>query len=853
MREINPIKNQVLLENEKIAIKAISGNIFTLISNIRNGANDEAYQRRWVWELLQNAMDTTNSERTTNVEILIDNLNFRLSFKHNGNPFKIYNITSLVNQLSSKPRSVNINERKRTIGKFGTGFITTHLLSEKVTLKSTVDADESGHKYFTILLDRSGKDEFALYEAVNNSMEELLNLDTLPNVVNYNYSELNTEFIYHLDNNGINVAKKGIDDLRRSLPFTMAFVKTINQVEIKNDVVYKYLGYEVIYENIHLHNISVSNEKKIQVLTIESLTEDATIAIEVKFNDNRIEFVALEENQPRLFCNYPFIGTEYLNFPVVFNSSSFNVYQERRNGITLKDANTDEIFENKKLIIECKNLFLKLLSFLTNNDFEFSNTYVLANFTKPNEFEWLSKSWYENFILQPIQENLLKAKIVEVLEDGKIFRRPIISENGNSIMFPYHKEESIRIEIYDLCKKTNHFILPLFDHIHFWHKMNWWHEKHYLSIKYLGTWFSSFATIYDVQNLIKIESTKFTNWCEELFSLFNKDEILIGNINQNRLRVYPNQKGVLLTKNRIYLDNGETPEELKDILLLLNVDIREILLDINLYISGGIAIDKEKVKDVKDIVAQIKEQVSKYNSDKMKGIQLSDDIQSAFKTLYLWLCSNTNYSELFGDLYTNKETRLLDEATIKSSIERDSKTIALLEKYGISNIDDLEKLIEKGLPKKKESLKPENLLVSLGITSVDDLERAKLLFADNKEITEALRHISSNDFEKLEQVLKLIKRSKENVKRKLQNHPLYDCSNWEESSLTTIKGIVKNGLQIKLVIRPGDGEQIILFYPEEYETLDNNINELWYDNEKEQALYTFGRFLKRAKVSKMPI
>lgn len=853
MGEINPIRNQVLLENEKIAIKAISGNIFTLIGNIRNAANDEAYQRRWVWELLQNAMDTTNSERATNVEILIDNLNSELSFKHNGNPFKIDNITRLVNQQSSKPRCVNINERKRTIGKFGTGFITTHLLSEKVTLKSTVDADENGHKYFSILLDRSGKDELELYEGVSNSMEVLLNLDTLPNVVNYNYSELNTDFIYHLDSNGINVAKKGIDDLRKSLPFTMAFVKTINQVEIKNDVVYKYLGYEVINENIHLHNISISNENNKQILTIESLTEDATIAIEVKFNNNRIEFIPLEENQPRLFCNYPFIGTEYLNIPVVFNSSSFNVYQERRNGITLKDANTDEILENKKLIIECKNLFLKLLSFLSNNKFEFSNTYVLANFTKPNEFEWLSKSWYENIILNPIQENILKANIVEVLEDGKIIRRPIISENGNNIMFPYHKEESIRIEIYNLCKQTNHFILPLFDHIHFWHKMNWWHEKHYLSIKYLGTWFSSFTRVHDVQNVIKIESTKFTNWCEELYSLFNKDEILIGNINQNRLRVYPNQKGDLLTKNRIYLDNGEIPEELKDILLLLSVDIREILLDINLYISGGIAIDKEKVKDVKDIIIQIKDQVSKYNSDKMKGIQLSEDIQSAFKTLYLWLCSNIKYSELFGDLYTNKETRLLDEATIKSSIERDSKTIALLEKFGISNIDDLEKLIEKGLPKNKEPLKPENLLISLGITSLDELERAKLMFADNKEITEALSHISSNDFEKLEQVLKLIKRSKENVKRKLQEHPLYDCTNWVESSLTTINGIIKNGVQIKLVIRPGDREQIILFYPEEYETLENNLNELWYDNENEQAIYTFGRFLKKTKISRMPI
>ncbi|MBK7608681.1 MAG: hypothetical protein IPI18_16485 [Saprospiraceae bacterium] len=175
----------------------------------------------------------------------------------------------------------------------------------------------------------------------------------------------------------------------------------------------------------------------------------------------------------------------------------------------------------------------------------------------------------------------------------------------------------------------------------------------------------------------------------------------------------------------------------------------------------------------------------------MKGIQLWKKYSPPL-SLFIYGCVQHRIFRTIGDLYTNKETRLLDEATIKLSIERDIKTIALLEKYGISNIDDLEKLIERGITKKKEPLKPENLLISLGITSVDELERAKLMFADNKEITEALSHISSNDFEKLEQVLKLIKRSKENVKRKLQDHPSYDCTNWVESSLTTINGIIKN-------------------------------------------------------------
>lgn len=853
MSESNSIRNQVLLETEKIAIKAISGNIFSLISNIRNGATDEAYQRRWVWELLQNAMDTTNSERLTDVKITIDNIKNDLSFKHNGNPFKIDNITRLVNQQSSKPRIVDINERKRTIGKFGTGFITTHLLSEKVTLNSTVDAIENGHKHFSILLDRSGKDELALYEGVSKSMEVILNLDSLPNVDNYKDSDLNTEFIYHLDSNGLNVANKGIEDLSRSLPFTMAFVGNINQVIITNNIIYNYIGHRDICNEIKLHTISLSNDKLINILTLESKIADSTIAVEVKIDGKKIEFIELDENQPRLFCNYPFIGTEGLNIPIVFNSSSFNVYQERRNGITLKDADTDEILENKNLILECKNLFVTLLNFLSNTDFAFTNTYILANFIQPNEFEWLSKKWYEINILNPIQAEILKANVVEVLEDGKIIRLPIVSNDGKKIKFPYNKEESIRNDIYNLCIQTKCFQMPLKEHIHHWHKMNWWHSEYDLSIKYLGDWFSSFNKLSDVQSSITIADSNFINWLEELFNLFIKDEILIGNINQNRLAIFPNQNDTLLTKTKIYLDNGDTPEELKDILLLLGIDIRESLLNTKLFIKGGISIDGEKVKDIKHIIGLIKDQVSKYNSDKMKGMDLPEDIQTAFKILYLWLCTNTVYSELFGELYTNKETRLLDEATIKSSIERDNKTNALMEKYGISNIDELEELIQKGIPKEKTPIKPDNLLISLGITSFEDLERAKLMFADNNEISEALNHISSNDFEKLERVLRLIQRSKENVKRKLIEHPSYDCSDWQESSLTTITGIVKNGLKIKLVIRPGDGEQIILFYPEEYETLEHNINELWYDMETEQGLYTFGRFLKRAKISRMPI
>jgi hypothetical protein len=851
MNNSNSIRDIVLQNQEAIAIKAISEKIFTLMQNIRNGSTDESYQRRWVWELLQNAMDTTNNERPTRVDILIDENTNNLHFKHNGNPFKVDNITYLVNQQSSKPRLVNINERRRTIGKFGTGFITTHLLSEKVTLKSTVDAGNFGHKQFELLLDRSGKDEAELFEGVKKSMEILLNLDQLPDVVNYEKKNLNTEFIYHLNVSGLDVAKIGVDDLMDSLPFTMSFVRNIDTIQIVNNKSYVYQGCEQLYSNIFIHTIILNGSELRQILTVESSIEDATIAIEVKKQVNSIEFVELDDRTPRLFCNYPFIGTELMNLPVIFNSSSFNVYQERRNGIILKNAETQEILENKKLILECNKLLLYLLKYVSESEINFKNTYILAFCKMPEKFEWLHAKWYEENILNPLKQNLLTSKIVEIEKENVIYRKAIL-DNEETIDFPFHKDENVREKLFDLCNTPNYFILPLKKHIHKWHKINWWDDKYDLSIKNLANWFSSLQTLQNIQDNIGINDN-FMQWVEDFINILNEEETVVGLINKNTLFIYPNQNGELVTKNKIYWDNADIPEELKDILCSLGVDIRKILLKKELYITGGLALDKEKVIDIKYIVNQIKEQVNKYITDNIKGILLNQEILSTFKKLYLWLCENPEYGEYFGDLYDNKEMRLLDEGTIKQSIENDQKTQALMYKYGIANIDDLEILLNIKNNRNNESINPDNLLIILGITSASDLEKAKNVFSDNYEITESLKHISVNDLEKLGRVMEMIKRSKENVYNKLKTLKEYDCTNWKESSLTTVTGIRKNGIDIEIVIRPGDGNLIILFYDQEFNTLENNINELWYDIESEQSIYTFGKFLKKAKISRMPI
>ncbi|UOE53517.1 sacsin N-terminal ATP-binding-like domain-containing protein [Cytobacillus oceanisediminis] len=62
----------------------------------------------------------------------IDYSKNQIIFSHNGMPFSFENLLDLITQISSKQSS----EEKKT-GKFGTGFMSTHLLSEIVQIEGS--------------------------------------------------------------------------------------------------------------------------------------------------------------------------------------------------------------------------------------------------------------------------------------------------------------------------------------------------------------------------------------------------------------------------------------------------------------------------------------------------------------------------------------------------------------------------------------------------------------------------------------------------------------------------------------------------------------------------------------------
>jgi len=136
--------------------------------------------RRWVWELLQNAKDVNIAGKVqVRIEANLIGPDAHVTFMHNGDAFTTENIRFLIEQVSSKERTTGSNGRPKTTGRFGAGFLTTYLLSEKVTVNGVVQEEGLTPRKFELSLDRNG-DETAIIAAVEAAKKAMDDLDDLP-------------------------------------------------------------------------------------------------------------------------------------------------------------------------------------------------------------------------------------------------------------------------------------------------------------------------------------------------------------------------------------------------------------------------------------------------------------------------------------------------------------------------------------------------------------------------------------------------------------------------------------------------------------------------------------------------
>lgn len=139
---LKKIDNIIKVNNYKI----IADKIIRILKNIKNEQNVSS--RRWLWELIQNATDVKYENEKVSIKITLEE--DKLIFEHNGKYFRIKDIFSLLQQVSSKD-SQNLEGQT---GKFGTGFIGTHLLSDVIDINGIIHLEGNDFREFKLSLDR---------------------------------------------------------------------------------------------------------------------------------------------------------------------------------------------------------------------------------------------------------------------------------------------------------------------------------------------------------------------------------------------------------------------------------------------------------------------------------------------------------------------------------------------------------------------------------------------------------------------------------------------------------------------------------------------------------------------------
>jgi hypothetical protein len=325
-------------------------------------------RKRWMWELLQNASDLGD-----NVKARFEITSDRLKFSHNGKPFTLDEAYNLIMPDSTKDDETT--HKKSVIGQFGTGFISTHILSKIIQIEGIIEDEEQLYN-FSFHLDRSERnDKDFLIQSIKDAeaeyRENLEELEELPD------DEFQTSFTYHIDNTysslkGQEIVNDGIESFNELIPYVLTFRPQLEEIEVidrRNATTKWTFEREEVESDIEdliiVKTVCHKNGKHIEDRLIGNIIEDETeIAFPIEeIEESKFKLLPFPEECPRHFCAFPMIGTSEFNFPVIVHSEKF-VPNRERDGIELTDF--DE--ENRDRLVEAKIAFKRLLEIIEENE-----------------------------------------------------------------------------------------------------------------------------------------------------------------------------------------------------------------------------------------------------------------------------------------------------------------------------------------------------------------------------------------------------------------------------------------------------------------------------------------------------
>lgn len=677
--------------------------IVQLLAQIRE--NPSLSAKRWVWELMQNAKDVPNSYERVSVEIELCE-NDQLLFRHNGDPFTMMNITCLVQQVSSKDSQ---NQEGQT-GKFGTGFICTHLLSDIIDV-SGVLYYLGKYRRFCVKLNRSGERSEEMIPRIQSTLEELRKAEsTFPEEAGYKAlrkeTSLDTVFTYHLTTpEKREAAKAGLADLINTLPVTLISQSRIKQVRVINrldgtDVTYQ-CQTSVMDDNVRKSTVTIDGNTK-QYLTYT--TDKVALTIEFEESaDGSYKLIKRDSQQPVLYRDFPLIGSEKFYFPYTLNGFHFHP-TERRNGILLNTADSQSACENRTIIDHAVEASLLFNQWLISHNVSCRHLVAQSRMPESTEKydEYVAKPWIDQ-LQKKWRASLLRQELVETSQAPVAIAKATV---------PYCQFTSAeQDDFFRLVAESalvSERVLPRMEHLHDWldilsHENSSWGDAALrYTIEDLLSALQKQATLATLAATMRRDASDALNWLNKLYKFIidkKQTELL------SKYAVVPNQLGQLKKLEELKSDaKGRIPQELKEIYDSIEgaSAIEGVLLDetVDVALFAGLVkaytmddaaafLDgcaKQKVEVVYQLLALCPDTDNEYNQTRQRMYEFCSDCHQMQPMRYiktdkhnLWTAADAFwYSQSIEDIASHSNIKNLGEEFFVNTKSED-QTLAWLD------------------------------------------------------------------------------------------------------------------------------------------------------------------------------
>ena len=658
----------------------ISTKILQFMQKVRNNS-DERYALRWVSELLQNTRDCAYKDQ--GVKILIELLDDKLVYKHNSKPFRVKDILSLINQVTSK---VDDNE---TTGKFGTGFMTTMLLSDIVNIKSILQDKDLPYKPFEVDINRSPETSQEIVDEINKSISQLYKADENETIENFNQDDYNTTFTYELKNDrNRKAAMTGIENLNETIYYIFAFSNKYRSIKVSINTKNKKEQKEFIKEketkiadNTFEIKIKEDNNETKTVIIYRKQKENVCLAMMVDENKN---ILPVGDKMPKLFISFPLIGSENFPFPIVINCQDLQPNETRSNIALVENEDSTDSKINKEIINKSVGFYEEFLQKLIELNYQnFENFIKIAKYREDSERA-------EKFVKRNIYQNLYS-----IIKDKKIIKcndNQMRRLDNKDLYIIYDENQEIREEMKHIVSKCKNIFYPI--------EPDNWKENldgYEVKIKNLKTLED---IVIDIDNknkqFINIDENELINWLNELFKIIRKKPEIYNKIICNEYKFFPCQETEVFSNikycRQIFADPGIsgyikniTIESDDNISYSKRINLKQKLL------SKSFILDKNDMKtiyyyEVKKIDEYIRNFIrNKFDSNERTIEKISKKVlcdkqesQEMINLMNLIVDNNLELREKDND----SEVEIISKETLDEAIKNCLKIIlSLVEKY----------------------------------------------------------------------------------------------------------------------------------------------------------------------------